>query len=231
MPNVMQVGCRVGIGRETGLSEMRGLAQPPLALSKPFREKMMRMKRVLIYKRTHTGDPDRRGQFGIHDCMGRVRARKFDAVIGIGGISAEPRSHNIDRRINWIGIGPHKSWLNGRRGPVVVFDHFILLESNGPHLEELAPQLARHMYRTNRRHVMSNRLSGALSAEIKKILALGLKEPRSPVWLRAGAKNGRRSSPGSCAKPKAIVAHCPPNGLGTISASSCGKVKTKKKCR
>jgi len=30
-------------GREIGLSEMRGLAHPALALSKPFREKMMRI--------------------------------------------------------------------------------------------------------------------------------------------------------------------------------------------
>jgi hypothetical protein len=30
--------------------------------------------RTLIYKRTHTGDPDANGCFGIYDCMGRVRA-------------------------------------------------------------------------------------------------------------------------------------------------------------
>jgi hypothetical protein len=37
--------------------------------------------RTLIYKRTHTGDPDASGCFGIFDCMGRVRALDFDAVI------------------------------------------------------------------------------------------------------------------------------------------------------
>jgi len=26
--------------------------------------------RVLVYKRTHHGDPDHYGQFGINDCMG-----------------------------------------------------------------------------------------------------------------------------------------------------------------
>ncbi len=28
--------------------------------------------RILTYKRTHIGDPDSIGQFGINDCMGRV---------------------------------------------------------------------------------------------------------------------------------------------------------------
>jgi len=51
--------------------------------------------RTLIYKRTHTGDPDANGCFGIYDCMGRVRALDFDAVIGIGGIGSEAQ---------WAGI-------------------------------------------------------------------------------------------------------------------------------
>ena len=34
--------------------------------------------RTLIYKRTHPGDPDVDGLFGIHDCMGQVRAWSFD---------------------------------------------------------------------------------------------------------------------------------------------------------
>ena len=38
--------------------------------------------RTLIYKRTHPGDPDAKGRFGIYDCMGRVRAWDFEAVIG-----------------------------------------------------------------------------------------------------------------------------------------------------
>ena len=41
--------------------------------------------RTLIYKRTHPGDPDEKGRFGICDCMGRVRAWDFEAVIGVGG--------------------------------------------------------------------------------------------------------------------------------------------------
>jgi hypothetical protein len=30
--------------------------------------------RVLVYKRTHNGDPDQFGCFGVHDCMGEVGA-------------------------------------------------------------------------------------------------------------------------------------------------------------
>lgn len=47
--------------------------------------------RTLIYKRTHPGDPDETGRFGIHDCMGKVRSWQFDAVVGEGGIGPEPR--------------------------------------------------------------------------------------------------------------------------------------------
>jgi hypothetical protein len=50
------------------------------------------------------GDPDpETGQFGIHDCMGRVRTWDFEAVIGVGGLSAKPRS--LAGKVNWIGIG------------------------------------------------------------------------------------------------------------------------------
>ena len=74
------------------------------------------MKRVLIYKRTHTDDPDRLGQFGINDCMGKVRDRDFDAVIGIGGISAQPRSKNIEPAL-------FATYLSnaGRNGEAVAF--------------------------------------------------------------------------------------------------------------
>src|SRR4051812_46355351 len=65
-------------------------------------------RRVLIYKRTHIGDPNSQGDFGCHDCMGRIRGYTYDAVIGIGGSSCEPRSQGIDGRITWVGVGPHQ---------------------------------------------------------------------------------------------------------------------------
>ena len=48
--------------------------------------------RILIYKRTHNGDPDAKGCFGACDCMGSVRSRSFDAVIGVGGIGPEAQA-------------------------------------------------------------------------------------------------------------------------------------------
>jgi len=61
--------------------------------------------RILIYKRTHTGDPDLKGRFGIHDCMGRVRDYDYDAVIGVGGIvSAEHARATLLAGANLIQI-------------------------------------------------------------------------------------------------------------------------------
>jgi hypothetical protein len=152
------------------------------------------VKRVLIYKRTHIGDPDNQGQFGIHDCMGEVRDREFDAVIGIGGTSPEPFSYGIDRRLNWVGIGPHKfPGKPGHRGSLVVFDHFLLREHLGPVLDQLAPRLARHMYETNRRHVMSDGLGEEILAEIKRILDLGRRAPPSPIRPIASKADARVS--------------------------------------
>jgi hypothetical protein len=51
-----------------------------------------------VYKRTHPGDPGPEGVFGIQDCMGAIRARDFDAVIGDGDTGDEPRFYGIDGR-------------------------------------------------------------------------------------------------------------------------------------
>jgi hypothetical protein len=104
--------------------------------------------RILTYKRTHIGDPNASGVFGVGDCMGQVRGRTYDAVIGIGGVGAEPRSHGIDGRITWVGVGP-RTVDHTPRGPVLKFRRFILLDSDGPFLAELAPELARRMYERN----------------------------------------------------------------------------------
>jgi hypothetical protein len=104
--------------------------------------------RILTYKRTHIGDPDQYGVFGSSDCMGQVRNFQFDAVIGIGGVGWEPQSHGIDRRLNWVGFGLiRQSGGELSRGDVVHFEHFKLMESNGPLLTDLAPSLARRFYK------------------------------------------------------------------------------------
>jgi hypothetical protein len=126
--------------------------------------------RTLIYKRTHPGDPDRHGRFGIEDCMGQVRTWHFDAVIGVGGIGAQPRSHDLDGKVNWIGIGPHRVGT-ARRGPVLTFDRFLLFESKGPSFSKLAPRLAARMYSRNVR-VVRDRLNDEERREVARVLAL-----------------------------------------------------------
>jgi hypothetical protein len=127
--------------------------------------------RTLIYKRTHPGDPDKHGRFGINDCMGRVRSWKFDAVIGIGGLGAEASSHKLDNKVNWIGIGPKKHDGRWRRGPVVTFDRFVLFESGGPNLIKTAPVLARRIYDRNVRVLIWD-LSPAERKEVTRLLRL-----------------------------------------------------------
>src|SRR5690242_20032808 len=107
--------------------------------------------RTLVYKRAHVGDPDRKGCFGIQDCMGIVRSYEFDAVIGVGGISRMPRAQGISGKVNWIGIGARKEPAEGQRGPLVSFDHFVLYEEKGTDFWAIAPTLARRMYSKNAR--------------------------------------------------------------------------------
>lgn len=134
--------------------------------------------RTLIYKRTHTGDPDRNGWFGIYDCMGRVRTWEFDAVIGVGGMGAEPTSHGIDGLVTWIGIGPHKIPAAGGRGPLVTFDHFVLFDAAGPSFARRAPLLARRLYGNNVR-VLLHDLSDDEQREVERLLKLARHARRS----------------------------------------------------
>lgn len=127
--------------------------------------------RTLIYKRTHTGDPDRNGWFGIYDCMGHVRTWEFDAVIGVGGIGAEPTSHGIDGLVTWIGIGPHKIPAAARRGPLVTFDHFVLFDAAGPSFLRHAPLLARRLYERNVR-VLLHDMNASEQREVARLLRL-----------------------------------------------------------
>jgi hypothetical protein len=113
-------------------------------------------RRILVYKRTHTGDPDRNGRFGIYDCMGRVRNYPFDAVIGVGGLGQEPRSYGIDRKINWVGINPKRISAPDNATVIVTFQHFLLLDKDGPLLETLAPNLARRLYEQGARFIFNS---------------------------------------------------------------------------
>jgi hypothetical protein len=101
---------------------------------------------TLVYKRTHNGDPDSLGCFGIRDCMGSVRSWPFDSVIGVGGQGAEAESYGIARKLSWIGVGAHKTYVRGMDNPTVTFDQFRDFGADGPLLQSIAPNLARRMY-------------------------------------------------------------------------------------
>lgn len=159
--------------------------------------------RILTYKRTHTGDPDRLGRFGIRDCMGRVRDLNFDAVIGVGGKGAEPVRCGIARKLTWVGIGPRRSFHGLGRGGLVEFDHFVLFDSAGPELIAVAPNLARLMYDRNRRFVLDSYPEAAY-AEALQILNMAR---RNAVASNADTRPGGRK----CRPTKVCVSRkCPP---------------------
>jgi hypothetical protein len=111
--------------------------------------------------------------------MGEDRSWDFDAVIGIGGISSEPKRHGIAGKLTWIGIDPHK--FGDARRPQVIFDHFLYFE-DGPELEDNYPALASHMYEINRRHIIHEpSLTGrrALDRDVTAILDLAKNAPPS----------------------------------------------------
>ena len=137
--------------------------------------------RVLIFKRTHVDDPNPDGMFGCADCTGCFRSRSFDAVIGLGATGPEAQSHGIAGKINWIGIGAHKtpSSKYGFNKPYVTFDHFCLMNHRGPEVASIAPGIAKHMYEVNRRSIMSDSLPANLYQEVMKILNLAKDEPGS----------------------------------------------------
>lgn len=145
--------------------------------------------RVLVYKRTHNGDPDANGCFGAHDCMGTVRAREFDAVIGVGGIGPEAVSNGIDGQVNWVGIGPHKRPVRGKRGPEVLFDHFLYFGADGPDFRTLAPKLAARMYGENVRSVLC--MSAVEQEEAEGVVRLAEGEPSSPGLQQGRVRVGR----------------------------------------
>lgn len=144
-------------------------------------------RRVLIYKRTHIGDPNARGEFGCSDCMGQIRGYQYDAVIGVGGSSYEPRSHGIDGRITWVGVDAHQ-WpaIHPRRVPIVTFDRFSLFDSKGEKLRDFAPALAEYFFKKHRRFFFSDGLRDEVQHDIDRILKLAT--PWNVSTLRTGMK-------------------------------------------
>lgn len=126
---------------------------------------------TLIYKRTHTGDPNEKRVFGCEDCMRSVRRRSFDAVIGVGGKSPWPDDKDIARKINWVGIKAHRTEKPSLKGPLVTFECFRIWDEKGPYLKTLAPNLFRYMFEDQHvRVVMSRSLSSKMQKEVTKLL-------------------------------------------------------------
>ncbi|KAJ1627862.1 hypothetical protein T492DRAFT_1021771 [Pavlovales sp. CCMP2436] len=202
--------------RELAVTEPAG---PEPAVPKPAE-----MMRVLVYKRTHTGDPNAEGCFGANDCMGAQRAREFDAVVGVGGIGQDAVSFGIDRKINWIGIGPRKYSSSTKRGPEVLFDQFLDYGTKGPDFSAKAPQLAVRMYNNNVRSIFNGRgMSDAEKAEVAGIVRLADKALPSPVCAprcpavrpmrRVMAAARLSQAPPARAAPAALAAPAAPAAL------------------
>jgi len=134
-------------------------------------------EKTLVYKRTHRGDPNAEGIFGIHDCMGKVRNWDFNAVIGVGGKSPDAGSKGIAHKINWIGKGAIRYKYTSQSDPseklydIIKFDFFCLYDERGKSLKRKAPNLYEYMFENKHvRAVLSQNLSSEIQGEIAKIL-------------------------------------------------------------
>lgn len=125
--------------------------------------------KILIYKRTHKGDPNSDGIFGCNGCMGKVRSWSYDAVIGIGGSVPRKGHADIKHKINWVGLNPKKTFCP-QHGNMVVFRHFKLYEENGKNIKDHYPNLFEHMYRVNRRLCTSPSLPKNVLKEVETII-------------------------------------------------------------
>ena len=124
--------------------------------------------KVLVYKRTHTGDPSENGVFGESDCMGAIRNWHYDAVIGIGSIHPWEGDKGISGKVTWIGINPIRIGKNGR-GDTLKFKQFVLLDEDGPDFKELAPNLANRFYIRNARFTLKS-YSDVEKKEVERVI-------------------------------------------------------------
>jgi len=134
------------------------------------------MTQVLICKQRRPHDPNAAsGIWGESDCWGSVRNRNFDAVIGIGGSTAEPW---LAGKLTWAALFPHQiDQINGNR--ILNFEHFLHLGSKGPLLETDYPLIARRMNDAGRAPLLHNLGATPFDLEIKRIWVIVELAPRS----------------------------------------------------
>jgi len=131
---------------------------------------------ILVYRRTHKGDPSENGIFGINNCMGQVRDWNYDAVIGIGGVAPWRDDRDIEKRINWIGINPKKhkpsTFGQGFLNSCITFEKFKLFDGAGNLVEEYAPKLFEYMFKQGRIPRAGKNFNDEIYAELLDILSL-----------------------------------------------------------
>ncbi len=170
--------------------------------------------KILVYRRTHTGDPSREtGEFGVHDCMGRVRNWTFDAVIGIGGKKPWAGGEKIAEKITWVGVGVgnkrepterEKSELNKEQfgGHIVQFDRWIVLDEDGPPLKEISPILHKYMFSDGRIPRAALNFSRDIDRELIRIIDWACKKMDEDAQSQ-----GESGSPDSLPAPRCLPAH------------------------
>jgi hypothetical protein len=163
------------------------------------------INRILTYKRTHVGDPDPTGVFGHADCMGRVRSYAYDAVIGVGGTGFEPRQHGIAGKLTWVGVGPQRTFGGNGRAETVTFDDFVLLDSNGPDLIAVAPNLARRVYEGRPRYFFNH--SEAEYAEALALIERALKGEFGGMPPPGTGPRGCRVALGARCRPRRVICY------------------------
>ena len=140
--------------------------------------------KIFMYKRVHVGDPNLQSKrFGIHDCMKTFRNFKYDAVIGVGGMGAEPISFSIDKKITWIGITPTYTNSSTNNHVDVEFKYFLLLDEHGPLLNDIAPLLAKRFYDGGARFLLTGYSKDEL-LEAKKILEWSKKQEQPKFFSK-----------------------------------------------
>jgi hypothetical protein len=65
--------------------------------------------------------------------MGRVRTWDFEAVIGVGGLSAKPRFTGRQGELDRYRTPKGRQ---NKRGPIVTFEHFVCFDSDEPNVPD-----------------------------------------------------------------------------------------------
>ncbi|HEY8272842.1 MAG TPA: hypothetical protein VIG33_18255 [Pseudobdellovibrionaceae bacterium] len=161
---------------------------------------------ILVYRRTHTGDPndgDGGGIFGFNDCMKSVRDWEYDAVIGIGGSKPDRGYEKIKEKITWIGICPKKHLVTQEDkermkvnnpefedfgGRMVTFDRFLFLDKP---VSDDCPELYKHMFEEGKIPHQAKNFDKypMIYNELKAILKLADDAPQSPARDILGTAN------------------------------------------